>query len=229
MKKELEYSLADLLSIILKRIWIIVLCVAVFAVTAFSVSEYVIDEKFTATVSMYVQPKAESSQAAATLSDLNYAQKVVNTYVQMLKTNVFMEAVARETALGYSAGQLMSMVKMDSVNQTEIFRINVTSEDPGHSLLIAETIAVLAPQRIIEINNADAVRVVDPATLPTFPSSPNVLRNTAIGALIGLALSVALVLLLDMLDRRIKDEEDIRNNYDIPLLGVVPNFNILGV
>jgi capsular polysaccharide biosynthesis protein len=80
----------------------------------------------------------------------------------------------------------------------------------------------LAPEKIIEIKDADAVRVVDPATLPDKSSSPNVLQNTAIGFTLGLMIGIMTVLIIEMLDKRIKDEDDLLKHYDVPILGIIP-------
>ncbi|NLB28953.1 MAG: hypothetical protein GX823_01810 [Clostridiales bacterium] len=223
---EKEYTLSELISALLKRVWIIILFVVIFTVGAFLFTRIFIEKKYTASVSMYVAPNAAGSEviAAATLSDLNYAQKVVNTYIEILMTNAFMESVAQKDGLDFSAAQLKGMVNIRAVNQTEIFKISVTTSAPELSLQLANTIAEMAPEKIIEIKDADAVRVVDPAVLPRGPSSPNLMKNTAIGALLGLVLSVLLVIALDWLDIRIKDEEDFKKHYNVPLLGAIPTF-----
>lgn len=221
---EIEYSLSEIFSILVKRAWLIVLCVVIFTAGAFVLTSYVIDKKYTASVSMYVAPNSDNVDVLASLSELNYAQEVVNTYIEILKTNSFMTSVAYASGLGYSRKDLSGMVEINAVNDTEIFMVEVTTEDPDHSLILANTIAQMAPQKIIEIKDADAVRVVDPAVLPLEPSSPNVLKNTAIGLAIGLMTGIMLAFLLEMLDKRVKSEEDIMKRYNIPVLGSVPRF-----
>lgn len=222
---ENEYSIARLFLIVVQRIWIILLCCVVCGVSVFLFTKYQVSEKYTASVSLYVAPNPDKTTPLASLSELNYAQEVVNTYIEILKTNIFLSAVAEESDLGYSAQEINSMIRLQSVNQTEIFEISVTTTSPKDSLILANTFAKLAPQKIIAIKDADAVRVVDPATLPEEPSSPSVLKNTAIGAIFGLLVSVMVVVFLDMLDKRIKDENDILQNYQVPILGAVPKFD----
>lgn len=221
---EIEYSLSEIFSILFKRVWIIVLCTVLATVGAFVVTKYIIDEKYTASVSMYVAPNSANVDVLASLSELNYAQEVVNTYIEILRTNSFMTSVAYNSGLGYSQKDLAEMVEINAVNDTEIFMVKVTTKDPDDSLILANTIAQMAPQKIIEIKDADAVRVVDPAVLPLEPSSPNVLRNTAIGLALGLMAGVMLAFLLEMMDKRVKNEDDIVRRYNIPVLGSVPRF-----
>lgn len=217
---EIEYSLSEVFAILFKRLWIIVLCVMLVTGGTFAVTKFVIDEKYTATVTMYVSPKNDDMYTS--LNELYYAQEVVNTYIEILMTNDFMNSVVRANKLDYTAKELSEMVVMTPVKETEIFQVQVTTYKPQDSLIIANTIARLAPKRIIEIKDADAVRVVDPATLPSKPSSPNLLKNTGIGFASSLILGVVIAFVLNMMDKHIKDEDDLLKHYDIPILGLVP-------
>lgn len=67
------------------------------------------------------------------------------------------------------------------------------------------------------------VQLAQSAAVPTRPSSPRTLRNTLIGGTLGLLLGLGLALLLEYLDRRIKEPEELESIYRSPLLGVVPN------
>ncbi|HVI41249.1 MAG TPA: Wzz/FepE/Etk N-terminal domain-containing protein [Anaerovoracaceae bacterium] len=219
---ELEFTLSEIISIIIKRIWIIVLCIILGTAGTFTVTKCLIHEKYTASVSMYVAPNSGNADLFASLNELNYAQKVVNTYIEILKTDNFMSSVAKASSLGYSVGELKKMVEMSPLNDTEIFKVKVTTTDPKKSLLLANTIARLAPEKIIEIKDADAVRVVDPATLPEYPSSPNVLLNIAIGFALGFIIGIMAAFIIEMMDKRVKDEDDLLKHYDVPVLGVIP-------
>lgn len=224
MEMNVEYSLLEIFLILLKRLWMIVLCVIVGTVGTFLVNEFIIEKQYTASVQMYVSPNKDNPTNITSISELNYAQAVVDTYMEILKTASFMDLVAETTDLGYTGTDIKKMMEMSAVNNTEIFKVSITNPDPQKALLIANTIASLAPQKIIEIKNADAVKVVDPARLPTVPTSPKVLRNTAIGAILGLVLSAMLAFLLEMMDRRVKDEDDLIKHYNIPVLGSIPKF-----
>jgi capsular exopolysaccharide synthesis family protein len=67
------------------------------------------------------------------------------------------------------------------------------------------------------------VKVAQPATLPTSPSSPKTTRNTVLGGILGLLLGVGLAFLLERLDRRVKDPDDLERIYNLPLLGMIPD------
>ncbi len=81
--------------------------------------------------------------------------------------------------------------------------------------------------RTLEELNSGSVQVAQAATAPASASSPKVLRNTLLGALVGLLLGLGTVLLLAGLDQRIRDPRELAAIYGLPLLGVVPQSRAL--
>lgn len=218
----MEYTVSEAIAILVKRIWIIALLVLLGTGGTFAVSKYVIDKEYTATVSMYAARSSENADIYTSLTDLNYAQQVVNTYIVILKTNDFLGKVVSQSDLDYSLAELKSMVTMNPVNDTEIFEIHVTSNNPEDSLILANTIVSLAPKKIAELKSADNIKAVDPAILPAKPSSPNIILNTSLGFALGAVLGTLTAFLLEIFDKRVKDEDDLLTHYDVPILGVIP-------
>lgn len=85
------YSISEIASILIKRLWIIVLCISLSTVGAFAVTKLIIDEKYTTSVSMYVAPNTSDEGIYASLNVLNYAKQVVDTYIEILYTNEYGE------------------------------------------------------------------------------------------------------------------------------------------
>ena len=66
------------------------------------------------------------------------------------------------------------------------------------------------------------IRVVDVARTPTFPIAPNVPRNLMVGLLFGLAAGLGLALLLDSLDRTVRNVDEVIAISTLPALGTIP-------
>lgn len=66
------------------------------------------------------------------------------------------------------------------------------------------------------------VQLEQPAIAPTAQSSPRVMRNTVIGALLGFLVGLTAAFLLQRVDRRLREPSDLEDVYQVPLLGVVP-------
>ncbi len=70
------------------------------------------------------------------------------------------------------------------------------------------------------VTNAN-VTILDQAVTPTRPSGPKIVQNLVLGLIVGLMLGLGLAFFLEILDRRIRSEEDIATELDLPVLGVV--------
>lgn len=85
----------------------------------------------------------------------------------------------------------------------------------------AQSLGILAQMRSGEVSLAERARP------PSAPSSPKRTRDAILGAILGLLLGVALAFAAERLDQRIKDPEDLRRAYELPLLGTIPESGAL--
>jgi capsular polysaccharide biosynthesis protein len=69
------------------------------------------------------------------------------------------------------------------------------------------------------------ISILTPATPPLNHSSPKVVLNTIIAVFLGILLGIGVALLLELSDQRVRGSEDLMQNMDIPLLGVIPGWD----
>ena len=222
----MEFTLKDILTILLKKIWIIllvsVLCMALF----FSFSNFLMSPSYTTTAKMLVNQKETGNNASANLNQINYNERIVGTYVEILQTNNFLEKVSEKINQTYTSSELRSMISISAVNSTQIFQISVRNTNPSHAFTIANAIVELVPEHIMNIYPADSVGVVESPVLPSSPSSPNVKLYTILGFFVGFLITFIIIILMELLDTRLKSEEDLTNNFEIPILGSIPKMVI---
>ena len=222
MESNNEITLQEIFAILWSKVVIILLCTVVGGAVAFGVTNWMIAPEYTAKVTMYVNNSDSKQDSYVNINDINASQKLVSTYVEILKSNTVLDKVVQEAKLDYTVGDIRNMMSASSVNGTEIFEVKVIAEDPEHAALIANTIAEVGPAEIIRVVKAGSVELIDPAKVPMHPTSPNVILNTIIGIMLGGVLSVLGVLVYAMLDTRIKTEEDLEKMYTLPVLGAIP-------
>jgi tyrosine-protein kinase Etk/Wzc len=76
--------------------------------------------------------------------------------------------------------------------------------------------------RIAESVDAGRVQAIDEATLPTFAVSPNRKRAIIYSVMLGLLLGFALAVGLDKLDDSVKSPDELRDQMELPMLGLIP-------
>lgn len=204
-----------------KKIWVIFTAGVLAAVLFFSYSFFLVTPKYSSSVQLYVNSTV--SVGSLSTSVLTAARDLVKTYISILNTRTTIEKVAEEAGVDYSYGQLKSMISASAVSETEIFQITVTARDPREAAKIANTIADVLPDRVADIIDGCSVRLVDSAVVSTSKVSPNIVKNTGIGFLIGILLACGIIIVMFLLDDTIYSEEYLLRTYDIPVLAKIPN------
>ena len=218
----MEYSLTDILAILIKRLVLIAICTFIGFSSFFVVNKYITKPIYTASVQLYVNPN--ESTYSADLNELNYAKQVITTYVYFLRTKVFYNKVLDECKLNYSADQLSAMTTITQISNTEIFQISVTSQNPADSYQLVDAMQKVAPILIKSIKDTAEISVVDPGVLPLGPSGPNINFNSLVGGILGFLFSAIASLLWEIIDANVKNQEDLIKKYRIPVIGSIPNY-----
>ena len=227
MSKEDEIDLLKLFRALWKKIWVIALAAIIGGGAMFAYTKLLVTPLYKSSAMMYVNNSDFSvGSTKVSLSDLNAAQSLVDTYAVILKSRGTLEKVIDEAQLPYTYEELNKMVETGAVNNTEIFSITVTSADPEEATKIANTIVDVLPDRISEIMDGSDVRTVDFAVVPSVKSSPSTTKNMMLGIIAGFVLACAVIIVIELMDTKIHSEDYLLTEYpDIPLLAVITDMN----
>ncbi|MBR2108656.1 MAG: hypothetical protein IJ932_01740 [Ruminococcus sp.] len=222
-----EISLKDLFEIFKQGLWIMIITAVVFGVAAFGYSKLFVPKTYTASVKLYVETSVKGDNSYSDLSAHNLATSLVGTYIAMLETNNFADKLSENLDGKYTASQLATMVEFisDEDKEIEVFMARVSAKSPTEAKLVADSVADVAPGIISSLKDNTELRIVDNAVIPTYPSSPNVTRNTLIFAAIGFVLALIYVFAREAIDNKIKYNPDITEINSIPILSAIPNFS----
>lgn len=225
-KEEFEIDLLHTAKVLWQKAWIIAISVVLLGAMFFAYSVFFITPQYKAKAMMYVNNSSislGSTSVSISSGQLTAARSLLDTYIVILKTRTTFERVIEESGVNRTYDQLMSMVSAEPVNETDVFSITAVSSDPAEAELIVDTIVDILPERISDIVDGSSVRIVDHAIMPTARSSPNHTRNAMIGMILGFLVSVAVIIILDLMDSSVRDEEYLTQKYDIPVLAVIPD------
>ncbi len=156
-------------------------------------------------------------------SELTQAKNLVTSYMQILRSDTFLNKLKEETGLPYSVDYIKGNISASSVADTAVFIVSVYNPNPTDAMNIANTIGTLAPNEITRIVKSGGIEVLDIAELPTEPyQSTSVIKLVMIGGIGGFALSALLFLLRGLLDTTVRKKAELKDIFNIPLLGDVP-------
>ena len=224
VKSEDNIDLRRLFNAILRKFWAVVLAAVIGAGVAFLGTFYFITPKYRSSALFYVNGNS-LSVGSISLSDLSAAKDLVKSYIVILKSRETLNSVIDYAGIDYSYAELSGMISAASVNDTEIFQVYVTSDDPHEAEKIANAVAYILPKRIESIIDGATAKIVDYAVVPSAPFSPNHTKNTLIGLLAGAALALAIIVIQDIIDITIRTSDDLSNVTTLPILAAIPDMN----
>ena len=219
-------DLLELAKALWKNILAIALVAVIFGSAAFGCTAFLIEPKYQATASLYVNNSSFSlgnTNFSISASEISAAQSLVKTYCEILNNRTTLERIIDKAELPYTYKQLSGMITSSRANDTEIMKVSVISKDPYEASKIANCIAEVLPVRISEIIDGASMEVVDSAIPILDKIEPSITRYTATGLILGVLLSCALIAFVAIMDDKIHDEDYIRQTYDYPILGKVPD------
>lgn len=224
--EELEIDLQRLFAALIKRSWMIVLASVLCGLLSFGITHYLITPEYESTAMFYVNNGSLSVGSASinlSSSDLSVSKSLVDSYIVILKTRETLEDVADYAEVDIPYDELKEMIHAAAVNSTEIFEVVVTSTDPAQAEDIADAISYILPRRISDIVEGTSAEIVDQAVLPSRPSSPNIMKNTALGLILGFVLCAGAICIYEIFNITIRSEEDVEQCCSYPVLTVVPD------
>ena len=222
-----EIDVFAMLKTLWKRKFSIVLVALVFAIAAFGYSAFLAKKEYQSTSRIYVVSRQNQDNNALTNSDLQAGSYLVKDYREIiLSQNVLSQAI-EELKLDMTPAELSKKISVSVPTDTRILSITAKDGDPKEAARIANGLRNVAAEKIISVTKVSDVTTLDEAEVPQSPSSPNIRRNVLLGFIAGAGLMVVLMIVVEVLDDRVKRPEDIEELMGFTLLGIVPDIKKL--
>jgi len=222
-----EIDVFATLKVLWKRKFSIILVALVFAIAAFGYSAFLAKKEYQSTSRIYVVSRQNQDNNALTNSDLQAGSYLVKDYREIiLSQNVLSQAI-EELKLDMTPAELSKKISVSVPTDTRILSITAKDGNPKEAARIANGLRNVAAEKIIAVTKVSDVTTLDEAEVPQSPSSPNIRRNVLLGFIAGAGLMVVLMVVVEVLDDRVKRPEDIEELMGLTLLGIVPDIKKL--
>ena len=224
-------DLLKLFEIVMKNIVWFIIVIILCGTVAYAGTTLLIDKTYSATATVIiVQNNNSNASQAVTYNDVQLSQKLVSTYTQILQSEAIGDSVVANLDLydkyEIDTEKLNKMVEVKAASNTEVMNITATTKDPKLSADIANEMVSVFKKKIFDIMSVENVTVLNSAKIPTKPSGPSTLKNTAIGMMIGAVLCGIYAVIVLLTDTKVKTEEDVKKIFDYPVIGVIPEFKV---
>ncbi len=212
-------TLLELMKLLRKHLRLVIVLPIVCALATAVVSWGFMADQYTATVSAYVLQKSDQTNGSTNYSDLSASQMVANDVAELAQT----QDVKDKTAEKLRVNSLKdAKISVTSSTTTRVIQLSVTTTDADSAAVVAneyvETISEIAQSKM----GLQGVNTIDSAKTPTAPSGPNRPLYVAVALLAGLFLAIAIVVVMDMINTRVRNAEEAEELLGVPVIGRIP-------
>lgn len=216
-------DLSTLWGIIRKKIPLIIMVTVLITMISGIITFFLIEPTYKSTVAVFISDQKTGTSELETINDLNMYQKLVDTYAEIAKSRTVASEVIETLNLDLEVNEFQNMISTSPRGNTQFLNLMVTSSDREMAYDIANQLAITLKEVSMDLRGIDIVQILDAANVPSYPDSPNLKLNLAIGFVLGLMVSVFGVFLLEYLDKTVKDDEFITETLNLPFLGALPD------
>lgn len=222
---EESINIKHILFLMRKNRILIIAAILFFATLFFVISNFFITEQYTTQVSLYVYNSVITASERIQSGDLSASMLIAQDCLVLFKEPSFLIELSSRLNGRISPSSLYSAISVTTIVNTRIVKVAVRTPNAQLSADVCSELVVLADE-VVKLTVGDAASAKNTSSRPpmpaTSPSAPNVKRHTLLGALLGAALSLGLIVIALFLDNTIKDEDDLRMRIDVPVLGEIP-------
>ena len=216
----IEIDVLSLLRTIWRKKFLILLTAILTTGLAFAYSAFLVTPQYDSTTRLYVVNQSSDNVAGITNQDLQAGSFLVKDYKEIILSQDVLKNVT--TTLGIT-DDIKEKITVNIPVDTRILSISVRDSDPNQAATIANTLRDEAAKKIIEVTKVSDVTTLEAALPAEKPSTPQTKRNLVLGFVAGAFLATALVLVLEVLDDRVKRTQDIEEFLGMSLLFLVPH------
>ena len=211
-------TLLELLQLLKKHLTLVialpVLCAVAMAVVAYGFMA----NTYTAETTLYVLAQNDGSNSNLQ-SSMSASQLVANDVAALADS----KRVTDDTAAKMGLDNLKAFkISVTSQTTSRVITLSVQGKDAQQVAAVANAMASNVSSVAMELMNVDSVSVVDQATAPLNPSGPKRTLYVAVAFLAGLFAAVAIVVLVDMLNTKVRSAEDVEELLGVPVIGRMP-------
>ncbi len=220
-EKQFEIDLVDLFYYLKKKILIIIAAVLAVGVMGYVYSAMFVTPQYTAEARMYILNRGNENGVLT--QDFQISTYMLYDYEVLITGKNVTKEVVEQLNLDMTPAALGAKIKVTSPENTRVLQVSINDADPQLAAAIANKVCEVAANQIRDIlSSPDAVHLVYGADVPRSPSSPRVMQNSILAAVLGLIGSVGILVIIYVADDSITSEEDVERYLGVSVLGVIP-------
>lgn len=223
MKEERELDVQYVLSTIGHWFLLILLFVIIGGLGA-AFYNYGAPIKYESKTTLYVQPQVNANEVD--YQGILTNQRMVKTYAEIIKSRNVINKTIAKLDLSITYENFIKNLNVTSYTDTQMISIAIKNTNKTLARDLANTLASTFIEEIKESMHVTNINVVDAAIESKEPVEPRTVLNMALGIIGGMTIGIILAFVLESMDNKIKNHEDVKKYLKIKTLGVIPHNSI---
>lgn len=248
MERKNNMNLKELLEIIIKKWWLILLLTVIGFGSAYYLTVKFVTPTYEAKTVLYIgREDATLGSIDVSLGQLQADSQLIIDYKQIALTRLVINEVVKNTGLNISengswnealksgdgssnGARIMSYkafqnnIVIETVQDSRLFTVGFIDQDPVIAKIVSDELAKQLAIAVSQIVGVENIRILDQSTVPEKPIAPKISQNAIIGGLLGFIASLSIIIIMFLFSDTVKDEEDIKNLIGVSVLGSIPEF-----
>ena len=222
-----EISVVDIINMMLTFWWFIAILAVLVGGGTYAYFKITSVPMYKSTAQIMIKTESQQTSTDVNANALTGAANLLPTYVEVLQSKSFLTTVSDDMDNNFSVGEIKGMLTMDEVTDTNIIKIVTKHADAHIAYIICSSIVNNAPGEIARVFGGGSTKLTEYPEESNDAEPLHTGRNALIGFIAGAVLAMAIIFLVNMFDTRVKSKDELITKYGLPILGEVPNLELL--
>lgn len=225
-------SIEIIAKLVLEKWYVGVSCVLACILVVVLYTNFLSTHKFLAYTTMYVTSDSPGSNGNNndesrndTTTELAVNEMLAKDYTQIAISNSVL-LTASENLGGVHIPQ--NDISIRAYPDTRVLRLSVVSKDAILAARIANEITECLIDKIKELTDNDNIKIIDRASVPESHMPMPIGTYLTLAVILGIVLDVIMIMLFEVFDTKVKGPEDFKEKFNIPILALIPKYDING-
>lgn len=206
---EESFGFKDILNMMKKRMYILLICVFLGMGTAGYLTFFVVEPLYSSQTQLMVNLSSDNTETS--VNDLNASIQLVSTYKEMITGDVVLSEVSQKLFtkedVNLSVSELQKMLDVEQKSNSLIFSIEATAPEAVLAERIANITADVFKEKSSEKLAIDKVDIISQGEVNLNPVYPNHKLFLIMGIFIGGVVGMLIIISMLFFDKTVRDEE----------------------
>ncbi len=216
-----EIDLVELAKALLSNWLLILLAMILLGGSMGAYNRFLVKPTYTAEAQIYIS----NSDSIVNLQDVQLSAALTQDYSEILTSRSVLKKVIASLELDMDYRELAELISIVNPQETHILQIDVTTDAPAESVRIANALIQFGVDRIFRVVGKETPAIIDYAEEDAVAvNKTSLIRHVMLGAILGFILVCGVVSVRFLMDKTIRDEEDVRHLTRYNVLAEIPEY-----